>query len=326
MKRLLTLGLLLLLCFGLLACNNTQTDTTPTDQADIHTAEPAATPSLEGKNVLFQIPGKFDVSMGYVIHTSDNKIIVIDGGEANPDRYNDVRDDFIDLLRSITGEKKPTIDAWLFSHCHRDHVGVFNELMNGKSPLYNVKNVYYNFPSRSFMCSQTSDLSTYENFMSALDNCDNVVIVEKGDIIQVGSVSIEVMLTPDESITANGINESSVVFRATIAQQTVMFLGDLGTASGNRLYHVNKNKLQSDVVQMAHHGSNGVNDNIYRTINPKVCLWPDASFIWDEARNEAGEFSTLRTFNYLNDYNKDIKHYIASKEGLLILEFPLDLA
>ena len=332
MKRVecaLSFILSLILCFSLCSCNNStntaDTDSTSNDQTDVSTYAPAATPSLEGKDVLFQIPGKFDVSMGYVIRTSDNKTIVIDGGEANADGYNDVRDDFMNVVRSVTGDMTPTIDAWFFSHCHRDHIGVFNELMAENSPALIVKNVYYNFPSKEYIRSDTSDMSTYNNFMSALEKCENVVTVQQGDIIQIGSVSFEVMLTPDESVTSNRINESSVVYRATISQQSVLFLGDLGRAGGLRLYHLYRNKLQSDVVQMAHHGSNGVTDEIYRVFAPKVCLWPDAAFIWDEDRNDAGEFSTIKTYDFLNELNKDIKHYIASQEGLLMLEFPLDI-
>ena len=76
-------------------------------------------------------------------------------------------------------------------------------------------------------------------------------------------------------------------------------------------------------MQMAHHGSNGVANKTYRFIDPEVCLWPDVSFLWDESRNAIGEFSTLETFKYLNNYKKDIKHYLASEEGLLMLEFPI---
>lgn len=355
-NRLLSFGLVLLLCFGLLACNGTKPNRTeeptgssaasllPTMQAtpaattegttatqnptsvptQSPTINPTQNPVLEGRAVLYQIPGKFDVSMAYVIRTYDNKIIVMDGGEANKDLYNDTRDDFLSLLKTITGEEKPTVDAWFITHCHRDHIGVFNELMKDDSPLCKVKNVYYNFPSRDWMIQQNV-LETYENFMIALKNCDNAVVVQLGDVIPVGNVSMEVMLVPDPTITSNGVNESSVVFRATIGEQTVLFLGDLGTASGNRLYRQHKSKLKSDVVQMAHHGSYGVTDITYRHISPKVCLWPDAEFMWDEERNNAGNFTIIKTYNYLLGLNKNIKHYMASEGELLQLEFPLDI-
>ncbi len=356
LKRLFSLSLVLLLCFGLIACKDTQPGSTggfagspgvsltPTMQLgaaattegviETHTPEttppkspsavPSQTPVLEGRAVLYQIPGKFDVSMAYVIRTYDKKIIVMDGGEANTDQYNDTREDFLSLLKTITGEEIPTVDAWFITHCHRDHIGVFNELMKGEHPSCKVKNVYYNFPSRDWMIQQNV-LETYENFMAALPNCDNAVVVQLGDVIPVGNVSMEVMLVPDPSITSNGVNESSVVFRAVIGEQTVLFLGDLGTVSGNRLYRQHKSKLKSDVVQMAHHGSYGVTDITYRHISPKVCLWPDAEFMWDEDRNNAGNFTIIKTYNYLLGLNKNIKHYMASEGEIVKLEFPLDI-
>ena len=357
LNRVFTLGLVFLLCFGFVACGSGQeTDqesptpmkttpgTTPTkapatDSVSTQasstqtptvaptqstTVTPTQSPVVDGKATMYQIPGKHDVSMAYVIQTSDNKIIVIDGGEANTDAYNDTRDDFLNLVRTLTGEQKPTIDAWFITHCHRDHIGVFNELLKGNQPQCTVKNVYYNFPSRDWMLQQNV-LGTYENFMEALKNCDNQVVVQLGDVIRVGNVSVEVMLVPDPSITSNGVNESSVVFRAAIGKQTVLFLGDLGTASGNRLYREHRNALKSDVVQMAHHGSYGVTDVIYRYIDPKVCLWPDASFMWDEGRNDRGDFTIIKTYNYLQKLNKDIKHYKASEGEILKLEFPMSI-
>ena len=359
LNRIFSSGLALILCFGLVACGGMQeggtVQTSQTPVAPTPTLQPTSAPSTEGastqvpstqkptaaptqsativptqspvgegKAMLYQIPGKHDVSMAYIIHTNDNKIIVLDGGEANTDQYNDTREDFLGLLRTITGEQIPTVDAWFITHCHRDHIGVFNELLKGNNPQCKVKNVYYNFPSRDWMIQQNV-LDTYENFMEALKNCDNTVVVQLGDIIPVGNVSMEVMLVPDPSITANGVNESSVVFRATIGKQTVLFLGDLGTASGNRLYREHRNKLKSDVVQMAHHGSYGVTDVIYRYINPKVCLWPDAEFMWDENRNNAGNFTIIKTYNYLQTLNANIKHYKASEGKILKLEFPMNI-
>ena len=355
LNRMLALGLMMLLSVGLFACggpqeggteqvSNSPDATVPTLQpsanpttGDVTTTQtptivptqspsntPTQSPILDGKAVLYQIPGKYDVSMAYVIQTSDNKIIVVDGGEANVDNYNDTREDFLQLVQSITGEQVPTIDAWFVTHCHRDHIGVFNELLKGNNPQCKVKNVYYNFPSRDWMIQQNV-LDTYMGFMDALKNCDNAVVVQLGDVIPVGNVSMEVMLVPDPSITSNGVNESSVVFRATIGKQTVLFLGDLGTASGNRLYRQHRNELQSDVVQMAHHGSYGVSDVIYRYIAPKVCLWPDVEFMWDENRNNVGNFTIIKTYNYLQTLNKNIKHYKASEEAILKLEFPLDI-
>ncbi|MBR5500288.1 MAG: hypothetical protein IKV74_02030, partial [Clostridia bacterium] len=244
LNRMLSLGLMMMLSVGLFACvgpqegGNEQVSNSP--EATVPTSQPSAIPTTEGvvatqtpsaqkptvvptqsptnaptqspildeKAVLYQIPGKYDVSMAYVIQTSDNKIIVMDGGEANVDKYNDTREDFLQLVQSITGEQVPTIDAWFITHCHRDHIGVFNELLKGSNPQCKVKNVYYNFPSRDWMLQQNV-LSTYEGFMNALKNCDNAVVVQLGDVIPVGNVSMEVMLVPDPSITSNGVNESS---------------------------------------------------------------------------------------------------------------------
>ena len=62
-------------------------------------------------------------NMGSMIFKSKSgKIAVVDGGRI-PDT-----DRFIRVLQKITGKDVPHVDAWLFSHFHTDHYGVYYTL------------------------------------------------------------------------------------------------------------------------------------------------------------------------------------------------------
>ena len=69
------------------------------------------------------------------------------------------------------------------------------------------------------------------------------------------------------------MNDSSLVFKLTTPNKSVMFLGDIGPAAGDVLYFESKDKLKADMVQMAHHGGFCCGMEVYAAIAPEACLW-----------------------------------------------------
>ena len=51
---------------------------------------------------------------------------------------------------------------------------------------------------------------------------------------------------------------------------------------------------------MAHHGQNGVEENVYEAIQPSVCLWPTPQWLWD---NEGGSYTTPETKAWVKKLN-----------------------
>ncbi len=78
------------------------------------------------------------------------------------------------------------------------------------------------------------------------------------------------------------MNETSIIFRATVAGKSILFLGDGTTATEVMLkYYHNINasdasryfNLKSDIVQVSHHGVQSMGSEIYDLINPDAALW-----------------------------------------------------
>ena len=62
----------------------------------------------------------------------------------------------------------------------------------------------------------------------------------------------------------------------------VVFLGDLGRTGGEHLMQdINLGALKCKMVQMSHHGQNGVDYEVYKALRPSVCLWPTPQWLWD---------------------------------------------
>ena len=67
---------------------------------------------------------------------------------------------------------------------------------------------------------------------------------------------------------------------------------------------------------MAHHGQRGATEELYKLVNPEICLWPTTSWLWD---NDVGEgyntanFKTIETREWLQ--NIGVKTNYVAKDG-----------
>ncbi len=329
MRKVLILTAAMML--GLTGCGTANSDSPAggTSEAGGTDVSQSATdsPQAVSNEVMYQLTD-YSQMMGYVIRTRHGKLIVIDGG------YDRDADSLIDLARELTGSDVPEIDAWLLSHPHMDHVDAFSEIISKRPGTLSVKNVLYNLPEHSYVLEHGDPGSdvTYDKLTAALDTLDasQKTVVQQGDSFDIDGISIEVLLVPDNSpdvVKGAAINESSVIYRLTIAGQRVLFLGDAYTRSDQRLRQAYGKDLVSDIVQMAHHGSNGVNRSLYKLISPKACLWPTPDWLWNNDQGggyDTGPWETVKLYEYMRD-QVGVKYHYVAKDGVIRLEFPLDL-
>ena len=118
------------------------------------------------------------------------------------------------------------------------------------------------------------------------------------------------------------INDTSIVFRVTIEGQTILFLGDSNIAQGNKLLEKYGKSIHSDIVQMAHHGQNGVSEEVYATISPTLCMWPSPDWVFD---NTFGHLQTLETRKWIT--NLGVKyHLITGRHRTQSISLPVDFS
>ena len=67
-----------------------------------------------------------DCGMCLIIRTRQNRFFVIDSAHM----YS-VNDDIriIEFLKKVSGEEKPTVEGWFFSHAHEDHIDKFLDIL-----------------------------------------------------------------------------------------------------------------------------------------------------------------------------------------------------
>ena len=250
--------------------------------------------------------------MSFIVETADGKVIVIDGGCAGD------ADCLLENLQTITGSEVPTVDAWFLTHSHADHTGALIELQRTRPQAFVIKVLYYNFPSVQFLSNNDAAFAEeYRRFRSVEPSLAPVAeTITQGDVYQIGNARFDILYTTDPAFTMNACNNSSSVIRMTLAGQTVLFLGDLGVEAGRKLLAMYGDKLKSDFVEMAHHGQNGVEKDVYAAIAPKACLWCTPQWLWD---NDAGKgynthsWQTIIVQGWMKDLG--VKTHFICKDG-----------
>ena len=208
-----------------------------------------------------------------VFRLEDGRFIIVDGG------YGQFSvNKLYKTLRSLhVNEGKITIAAWIFTHPHSDHTGAFTELTNTSiKRRIVVENFIHHFASDA-QHNAFGSFGTAKTTRTAMRGYRNANIIKahSGQVIKAGGMEIEMLFTyaDMEPQKLDEMNTSSLVFRVTTHDNSIMVLGDASNRSLNYLIDTYGDYMESDMVQIAHHGYNGVAE-AYSCINADVVLFP----------------------------------------------------
>lgn len=279
----------------------------------VYEAVPGKKKSVEADKTftLWQLPnGDAPQMMSYVLRTKTGKLIVIDGGYHKNTAY----------LREFLKERGGKVEAWFLTHPHEDHCEALIDLLRTPEGL-EIEALYASLPEQHWFetVGNTSEQATYRDLMAALEESGRTFIMPApGDQMNIDGITIHVLGVCNPEITANPLNNSSMVLRFDDGHKSVLFLGDLGVEGGQKLLESPQAALlPSDYVQMAHHGQNGVGEAVYQKINPHYCLWPTPKWLWDNnsgAGEDSGPWRTKEVRGWMQ--KMPIKKHYLLFEGL----------
>lgn len=266
--------------------------------------------SLKREAKIIQLSNQsYSQMMSYIIEDQYGTIIVVDGG---------TKEDLPNLLQTIKkNSKSMTVKAWFLTHYHKDHTGALAEYLNSDGKDLKIDNIYYNFPDEEMIKKYESNrFADYEIINKELEKLETNKKIKAGDTYKFKGTTVDVIREYNSHITNNFGNNSSVVLKVQVENNSILFLGDLGIEGGNELVKKYSNYIENmDYVQMAHHGQAGVDKSVYEIINPKYCLWPTPSWLWE---NENKVYETHITKEWMQDLNIE-KNYIANQGNLEII-------
>lgn len=231
-------------------------------------------------------------NLSIVIKSPNGKLIVIDGGwEADADK-----------LSSLILQQGGKVDAWLITHPHEDHVGALCAILNDTGRKIKIDKIYCSLatpdwyrqvsPTGAGIADQLLNAFTKLPVGAVTNN------IGRGTEINIDDVNIRV-LNNRGVYTYNGVNNSSLVYKIRVSGQSILILGDLAYDGGKDLIKTcTAAELKSDIVQMAHHGQQGVDQDTYALIAPTTCLWPTPAWLWNNDNGGgvgSGPWGTLTT-------------------------------
>ena len=246
--------------------------------------------------------------MGYIIKTSTGKVIVVDGGN-DADEPN-----LVEHIQKL-GNK---VDAWFITHPHGDHASAIIRVIEETD--IQIEKIYYTMNELEWYKTYAEERAwEAERFYNALQNeriKNNIEEVKLNQIINIDFIKCEILGVKNPEITNNAFNNSSMVIKMNLEKSSILFLGDTGEESGDKLLNTQKDKLKSDIVQVAHHGQRGAKESLYQEIKPTICLWPTPEWLWDNDNGggkDSGPWKTLETREWMEKLM--VKQNIVEKDG-----------
>lgn len=279
---------------------------------------------LLGGAKLYQLPlGSRVQMMSYALEFED-KLFIIDGGTR-------AEADFTEKFL----QKYKKVDGWFLTHAHADHIECVTEIIaRGK---IKIDRIYFNFENleevyeeeyrrEKSLAAKVASENLFKELKS--ENGKNIEIItpKKGDLFNFGQIKFMALTEPQLNIsrckTGDPVNNLGVVYKIFTPRESILILGDLAEDGGKILMKDFEREISGcAVVQMAHHGQRGVNEEFYRKLSPKVCLWPAPDWLWDNLGDngfDTGPHLTVRTREWMQ--NMGITRHIVEKDGFQILE------
>ncbi len=322
-------------------------------KAKITAAHKGDLPELESENIwknkgvkpffaMLEMVSAVDTcGFGFVWRLSDGSFIVLDGGIPEYDERDGLaqHDQLFNFLKKHSPTDEIRVAAWLFSHSHNDHIGAFMSFAMKYSPYVKVERVIYNLPADTVIGEgHVGYQNRFRKCCRMFGRDTKVIHAHTGEKFFIRDAEIEMLYTLDDFypniLMQAGMgkqplpylkhhtypknrfefNDTSFVFSVKMAGQKMMMLGDATFLCCDMLVDRYGHGLKSEIVQLAHHGSNGGTLQVYQYIEPEVIMFPVATVRFME-----------RIKNSLNSYMIDrmfVPEMYLSGTGDTVLKLP----
>lgn len=243
-----------------------------------------------------------DCGMMYMLRLRNNKLILVDGGEAEQATECSVRE-FMTRIRAMTQtrEDEPiTVACWICTHPHDDHMDFFIKLVKKYRKVLRVERTLFNFPAfrNQHMDFYVGHMHTV--FRDLLPEM-HYIKAHTGMQLHLAGADIEVLFTHEDLVdgAADGcypgsVNGTSMIFNLSFEGRSVLFLGDT-TPEAEAVFcpRIGPEGLNCTWVQAAHHAHNKVY-RLYEKIHADRLLLPCCRYMVNKNRPEI--YAVLRGY------------------------------
>ncbi len=203
--------------------------------------------------------------MCYTI-TTENGLVIVDGGFSYE----------VPRLRKIIAEYGNSVEAWILTHPHPDHITAFMDIYEDPQGII-IHHIYTAEQAPQELMEEKApwdDFSALERFRAL--NIPNLEYLHKGDQLDLLGLKMEVLSAYDtemEPLTKDLMNDGSLMFRISGKEDSMLFCADVGTSLTKTLVKEYGETLKSDYLQMGHHGFGGLGKKFYRLVAPRAAFF-----------------------------------------------------
>jgi glyoxylase-like metal-dependent hydrolase (beta-lactamase superfamily II) len=269
------------------------------------------------------------VGMSYIMQLADGSFIIIDGGPANVKD----EDNLLAYLKSLTpAGQKPVIAAWFITHAHPDHMALANRFLIRFYDQVEIKMAAYSFPTYDTVkdaADVKKDRNKYEpmieQFIESMREYwpdAKHLILQAGQRIYLADVEIEVFFTHADlyPLEFTWVNHTCASFRIKAGGKSIMILADSEKTLCQQMADTFGDYLKSDMLQLAHHGSNGACLDLYKRIDPDVCFWACSKTSYETNPKQLGTAEGFEFNAYIRDASIRVReHYHNSMTTVITL-------
>lgn len=269
---------------------------TPCDSSlRVTVSENASFPSFERASFEEKCPSVFycfendqtliDCGMCLLIQCSDYSFFVVDSGHYLQINDNDRIHKF---MRERTPEgQKIVIAGWLITHAHSDHISKLIDFLRYNCDDVIIEGFYSNLIphdyGREFWDFEETVLAA--KFFRILESFNAPKIkLHTGQHFYIRNLEIDVLGTHEDIYPKEicDYNDSSCIITVTVDGTKIFIPGDASALSSEKLEARYGENLKCDIVQIAHHGHNGISEKAYELIAADVAVFPITRIKFEE--------------------------------------------
>ena len=242
----------------------------------------------------------------YVMMQEDGSFVIFDGGSRGSTTLTNDHVHLYKVMKDLyirAYGKEPTsaepirICAWVLTHEHSDHYGIFEQFLKtyGYDSTVSIDCLLYNFVSdaETYNVAGDSYIRTNLEVLSGYVRGGlRVYKIHTGQTLYFANLQLDVLYTHEDMAPYHFgcFNDTSTVIRSTyltthpkgdasgaadaVNVETCIWLGDAERIASKWLRSMYGEGLKADMVQYAHHGIGGSEPALYQLIQPEVVWWP----------------------------------------------------
>ena len=221
---------------------------------------------------------RYDNGLGMIYLLPNGKFLIIDGGYVRGKQLYSILEELAPNKQQIV------IAAWYISHTHGDHQQSVTSFLRERYKNVKIESILYNYTTTEQYNAITTGgegansakgfATTLSNYLGNSDT--KIIKPHTGQIYTYGSTTVEIMYTVEDVLpkALDYLNTSSLVVRVNIGDHSMLALADTTHVSGDILREMYGAYLESDMVQLAHHGTYPGYASLYNTIKAPILIWP----------------------------------------------------